>query len=501
MNIETQIIDTYHNLLPELITTENVDSYLEQLSNFAVMKRDKSWNLIWWNEYYIPLFNDFCILPPLISYNIFSASVKGDKRSGKNFRNIKEFDLLGSFFTKISKSISEQAILDKDSTDKYRMEIAERFARFISYRLMDIIESDIKKISKKNILSIFQLQWAVFKESLNNPDSILPEMEYIAIKNRNGFLIDPFFMKYESDLFEINKSNKKLYGQDLSADSQKVFFSSVGEYAKTDMGQIPELLNRLLPTELLLLYKGFYGKSRGRAGALRKQTKAMFLYKAVNNELWQRYSKRLINSRTRPELILQIDFKDDIENHRLLFPPQAPIVSFYRAMILEFIIKMMHLTKKNNWALDIYINHFLLGKTNSYFLERKCFPVSYMDKKSLFLSLVKKIPNLFTFNVDYNANNQILELPQNDYTFWIKLFIGSKEKTNDLIHKQSFNSMNELGIRVDCLEDYSLGIEFSNIASEANEIDIENYEYCDNPSTAANQIISVLSEQKIEGLF
>lgn len=478
------------------------ESKLEELSNYSTRKQKNEWTKKWWNDFYIPMLEEGFFLPPLVSYDIFTSCYLNNitSNSGKQFKKLKYnttnyknlFDTIRQVALKSIRKTSEE------EKEKLSFRLGKFFAKQISCRFMDnldnkdnkincnifnaeeILDKEIDTLKEENSSLAFKNTW--FKKVIRyrNNSELVSNFELIPFKGRERTFIDPFIGVYIQNDIEKKLERSNVYGKEKNAENKSMVIGEVGKFAKMDAGKLPEEIDRLSPTDLLLLYKGINNKTIKR-NTLQNVCHKYFLLKASNGELWQKYSSRIANSHTMPSVIVQLDFLDEIDFHRISNPPLPPRVSFYRSLIINLITQLIDTSKKFKWSLNLLINHRLFNVTETIFISDENLSKFGKNRENCLNYLISQLPAIFISGLPVNTTNITFSNEIVEYSLWARIVLG--EYQSSLLKEKALEiaANDEIGIRVECSANGCVQLRDSYSAIEAEQIFLDEKDNIETP--------------------
>lgn len=483
---------------------------LNLISDFAIWRRSAEWSCQWWNDFYMPLIGAGYFLPPLIAYDILSAGERGERRQGRFISKRNSLANWGMFLDWANRTIlgclSHKALSDPCK----RKKSALRFASVLSCRLVELVDvSALRKNGsfdpfdlfdreieslKGNVDKVFEDCWKSLESLLakSNFAEIIPLADSVYFADRNSDEVDPFICCFlRKPYMFFNFEEPPIRGSEPRADNPRKSISPTGEFSKRDLGTLPDDLGRLAPSELAILFRAYDGKQGGSKGTQRVRCKRLFLNRAIKGELWQNFSHSVRSSHMEPSVLVQIDFMDNLELHRFLDPPSPPVVSWYRALLVEVIHQYSKLAKVFRWAINFEVNHYL-GRT----LARAFIGADNIDdlnesNEKCFMLLAKTIPRAFSsrFYLKPGSSNNT-EMPE-EFDFWIRLVIGNNADLPEKeIKAQHVRASLDSGLRLERFRSGDVGLSHLDSAFGAHLLQVDCLKGKMEPVEATREIIA-----------
>ncbi len=510
----------------------DLESRLKTIADHAWWMRDEKWSRAWWESFFCPLVREGLFLPPLLAYDIRSSADRGEHRRGPASLRRKHSSEWGSFLL-WAQRVTLGCLSTKDlASIEARSRSGRRIARLLAANIMDRVDlsglrengdfSPLRCLSAETAwLSgaedpVMKEVWALIEnfvltrtvrgmgrgrqegapsEDLSGRYSELASIaDSIPFVGRTGEDLDLFVPRLLSEPFPSTAFDEpQISGWEPRADNPRVALSPTGEFAQRDTGGVPGELARLAPSELLLLQQansGAGGDSTEGKRSREDRFRTLFLFRATRRELLQRFSQANRPSLMEPSMLLQVDLFDELELHRLSDPPFPPLISWYRATLVELIHLFSRLAKPFRWTIRFNLNHFCeRGRTNRRLYKPDLEELG-QSPESCFSSLVWQMPGLFT-NRSCLAREPV---KPDDGPFeadlWLRIvlgdpkrFIGRNEAQDSILTNQ------EAGARIERLRNGSFGIKCCGSALEAHLIELDFSHEPAPPAVAAWELV------------
>jgi hypothetical protein len=142
------------------------------------------------------------------------------------------------------------------------------------------------------------------------------------------------------------------------ADNPRRILWPTGDFAKRDLGQLPDELGRLAPSELVLM------QGLGQPDHAARPLQTLFLQRLSQGRLLQRYSDHQRHAFMEPAGRFQVELVTRIDDHRLPPPPCLPAVSWYRAVAVQLFHQFACLRLQFRWSMDYVLACSHAGRTS-----------------------------------------------------------------------------------------------------------------------------------------
>ena len=501
---------------------DGVETLLRSISSHAWWTRDAEWNRSWFTGFFTPLVSAGFPLPPLFAYDLRSAAERGDRRRGVAAGRRKHPASWDAFMAWAhALGIGNLSNAQSLRTDR-RTEAMQRVAQLISASLIDQV--DISGLrGRGGVLDpkrLLDLEGKRISGS-GNSDGALQKMwshvEGVVASGRFYDLVSiaeglPFQGRKDDDLdtfvprlLELGSSKTdwmepSIRGTNPRADNSRMMLTPTGEFAKRDLGGIPSELGRLAPTELVMLREA---GAKPRGGKLRSRSVAfrtLFLYRATQGHLLQRYSQSVKPDEMEPIVHVQIDLLDTPEAHRLSDPPHPPIISWYRAVAVELVHTLARLSKSFRWAMTFRLHcSDGVGARQAVFTSSAIAELGASRQRALEV-LVAGLPEAFASRRGVRRDAPDTdESDPSEVDLWARIVLGERHRDGGATSiGQPPRAAYERGVRVERIRNGDYGFAASQGCSETHQLHIDLNRRGTSPSSAANEIVSVLLDESEE---
>jgi len=353
----------------------NVIEALQVIAAHGAVRCEDDWLTAQWYEHFlVSLFEQGCFVPPLLLYQLRCAAetrirsrlFRRRSRSSKSSVTIHDW-----FREALTPDLGRKAHLrgagwrKRFDADRATRELARLIGRNLMNRFdISPFRNDGGRLCAKNAVlaeacrlqggsgsgdeasRVSRLQEiADFLQQVADQESfeqLAPIAELLRIQTGVG--IDPFvirLLRHEPDI--TSEEVVPHQGSGYDSEQPRRILWHAGEFAKREQGPLPSELERLAPTDLLL--------------ATQKDLWWLFLYRAEAGSLLQRFHHSTDFGRTIPTIHLQMDLLDDRfgEIHRLRDAPSYPIISWYRAVLIQTLRLFAGFIKDVGWNVSYSI--------------------------------------------------------------------------------------------------------------------------------------------------
>jgi len=489
-------------------SNDPLNSAILVLARHAIWARDLAWAQQWYDGFLKPLFAEGLFLPPLLAFDLRSAAERGVRRHGKfaaareNVSGWKEFMLWMHSIT------VERLPPGRAARAEVRNASAMRIARRLALNLMGRVDVSACRGGKQfdaQQAVIFEAQrlqgdahaaerlgslWAVIDEAIRGKkfDELVPFCESHAAHERRAVAVDPFLQKLLIDPVPKRAalSEPPVQGRILHADSPRKILAAAGEFARRELGGLPDNLGRLAPTELLLLHEAFHSSENQQPVIESDGFRTLFLLRASQSGLLQRFHYDTELAHTEPTVCIQIELADDPNDHRLSDPPRPPTISFYRAVVVHLFHQFVRLAEKFQWSLHGVIAHNASSSRNRVVLESHMIRELGESTQKAFDNLVSICPAAFvSARCKSNCQRTQPRAPSSDLDLAIRIVVGpdSYERYDRLVGPNT-HARTERGIRVERRRDSTWGWSASDDCGSAHSLEISDF-FWDTDESAA----------------
>lgn len=351
---------------------------LAVLTDHAIGARPAAWSATWFAEHYTSLCQEHLFLPPLLAYELLSAIDSGDRRQGAASTGRPERQAWAKFLDGLRGMSQTGVIRARRERSLRRRQGAARLCRLFAQRLLThdefvgwtalrtgglLVPDELLQIeagrlgglASKPALSACW-DWLDAAAAGGELDRLVPHAEILALAA--GVEADPFL----DELFSgtgtpAATSEPPVRGSAPRADNPRRILWPTGDFAKRDLGQLPDELGRLAPSELLLM------QGLGRPDDATRPLQALFLQRLSQGRLLQRYSDHQRHAFMEPAGRFQVDLVTRIDDHRLPTPPTLPAVSWYRAVAIQLFHQFACLRLQFRWSMDYVLTCSHAGRT------------------------------------------------------------------------------------------------------------------------------------------
>lgn len=492
------------------------DANLGVLMAHAWWTRDAAWTRSWFTEFFTPLITQGFLLPPLLAYDLRSAAERGDRRRGAKAGKRNNGACWDAFMTWAHNVCAGSLSPAQSARSDRRTESSNRLAKSISASLMDQV--DISALRRKDGVldprGLLRLEskrldaglphdvvlrdaWKLIEGAVAKQRffELAAISECLPFPGRNGDELDPFLPKLLG--VEANRDQLRepqIRGTNPRADNPRVVLAPTGEFAKRDLGGMPSDLGRLAPTELLMLRESGAGPRGGRLGSRRVAFRTLFLYRAINGQLLQRYSRSVKPAEMEPVVHVQVDLVDTPESHRLSDPPNPPVISWYRALAVQLVHTLARLSKPFRWDVTFRVQCGEEANIASVILPASLLGELGGSKQRALELIVARLPEAFASRRGvrreaYEAQN--VGVPEVD--LWLRVVLGARDSYGgESFLRQRPPASHERGIRVERLRNGDYGLAVSNSAADAHLLHLDPSRRSTSPTAVAKEVVSEL---------
>lgn len=495
-------------------SNESLQSALRVVAGHAIWSRDLAWAQQWFQTFLKPLFADGLFLPPLLAFDLRSAAERGERRNGKfagdrdNLSSWKEFMLWMHSVTveRLPPGVGARA--------EARNTAALRVAKILALHLMgrtdasSLRSADQFDATASVILETQRIQgdanaaerlgpmWEVVNQLVRSErfEDLIPLCESHATNERRVVPIDPFLKKLLIDPKTRRSGFQEppIQGRVRQSDSPRKILSAAGEFARRDLGGLPDNLGRLAPTELLLLHEAFGGSAAPHPVIASDGFRTLFLLRASQSGLLQRFHYDTESAHTQPTVCLEVELSDDPNDHRLSDPPRPPTISYYRAVAVHLIHQFARLAGEFQWSLHGMLAHNAMTSRHCVTLERQEVQQLANSPHEAFESLVSHCPSMF---VAARSRQQIQRAhradSESEFDLAIRVVIGPEFGDGEKrIQQSNVRSRVERAVRAERRRDGSWGWSVSENCRDAQTLDVSDFSWdIDDPASVATRLI------------
>ncbi len=383
---------------------------LAVLAGHAIGARPTTWSETWFAEHYTALCQEHLFMPPLLAYELHSAIDSGDRRPGTASADRPEREAWAEFLGSL-RGMSQPGIstVFREQSPR-RQRVAARLCRLLAQRLLTHDEfGGWTALRTGGLLSpaeLLRLEAARLGGTASNPalsacwewldaaaarrvlDRLVPHVEVLSLAaevEADPFL-DGLFSGTETPAATMEPPVR---GTAPRADNPRRILWPTGDFAKRDLGQLPDELGRLAPSELVLM------QGLGQPNHAALPLKALFLQRLSQGRLLQRYSDHRRHAFMEPAGRFQVDLVTRIDDHRLPRPPLLPAVSWYRAVAIQLFHQFDCLRLQFRWSMDYVLTCSHAGRTSVSLLTEAAAPDLAESPESARRILMELNPHAF----------------------------------------------------------------------------------------------------------
>ncbi len=478
--------------------------------------RDAEWTRSWFAGFFTPLVARGYLLPPLLAYDLRSAAERGDRRRGSKAGKRNNGPCWDAFMTWAHHVCAGSLSPAQSARSERRTESSLRLAQAISAMLMDrvdisplrrrggvldprtLLELEARRLDGERARDgVIHNMWTLVDGAVASRRyfELAAISECLPFHGRTGDELDPFLAKLLG--VESNRSESKeppIRGSNPKADNPRVMLTPTGAFAKRDLGGLPSDLGRLAPTELLMLRESGSGPRGGRLGSRRVAYRTLFLHRAVQGQLLQRYSQSVKPAEMEPVVHVQVDLLDSPESHRLSDPPNPPVISWYRAIAVEVVHTLARLSKPFRWDVT-----FRVQSGEEQRVASATFPASVLGElgisryRALEL-LAAGIPEAFASRRGVRRDAYEVEhAGVSEVDLWLRVVLGARDHDGGVSFlRQQPLASHERGIRIERLRNGDYGLAVSDAAVEAHLLHLDLRRRSASPIVVAKEVVSEL---------
>ncbi len=350
---------------------------LAVLAGHAIGARPVAWSATWFMEHYTALCQEHLFLPPLLAYELHSAIDSGDRRPGSASADRPEREAWAEFLDCL-RGMSQPGVSPaRRAQSPRRRRVAARLCRLFAQRLLTCDEfADWTALRTGGLLfpdELLRLETGRLGGVASNPalsacwawldstaarrelDRLVPHAEILALAA--GVNADPFLDGLLSGAgTPATTAEPPVRGTAPRADNPRRILWPTGDFAKRDLGQLPDELSRLAPSELVLM------QGLGQPGHAAKPLQTLFLQRLSQGRLLQRYSDHQRHAFMEPDGRFQVELVTWTDDHRLPPPPGLPAVSWYRAVAIQLFHQFACLRLQFRWSMDYVLAYSHAGQ-------------------------------------------------------------------------------------------------------------------------------------------
>ena len=490
-------------------------SSLRVLAGHAIWTRDMAWAQQWFDGFLKPLFAEGLFLPPLLAFDLRSAAERGERRHGKfavlraDLSNWKEFMLWMHSIT------VERLPSGTAARAEMRNASAMRIARRLALNLMGRVDVSAFRVGDQFdaysavIFEVQRLQGdaqaaerfdpvcSIISEAVRVQrfNDLVPFCESHSAYDRRMIAVDPFLQKLliVPDRKHSALSEPPVQRRIFDAHSPRKILAAAGEFARRDLGGLPDNLGRLAPTELLLLHEAFRSDKDQQPAIESDGFRTLFLLRASQSGLLQRFHFDTELAHTKPTVCLQIELADDPNDHRLSDPPRPPLISYYRAVVVHLFHQFARIAEEFQWSLQGVIAHNSSSSRNRVVLEShdEIQELAASTQKA-FDTLVLNCPSAFVAARCHSDSGRTQPgAPAGDFDLAIRMVVGRESHDlDDQLQRPRIQAMNERGVRVERRRDGTWGWSSSDDCASAECLDVLDFSWdIDDPAAIATKLI------------
>lgn len=496
------------------VSTEPLQAALRVLVGHAVWTRDPTWVQQWFQGFLKPLYAEGLFLPPLLAFDLRSAAERGERRHGKlavarsDLSNWKEFMFWMHSITVERLPAGAAARLEMRNAS------AMRIARRLALNLMGRVDVSAFRVSGQFdahsavVLESQRLQggtqaaerlarlWSVINESVRDQrfDDLVPFCETHLANDGRTVPVDPFLSKLliVPDIRRAALSEPPIRGRIVHADSPRKMLAAVGEFARRELGGLPDNLGRLAPTELLLLHEAFRSSEDQRPDIESDGFRTLFLLRASQSGLLQRFHYDTELAHTSPTVFIQIELADDPNDHRLSDPPHAPVISYYRAIVVHLFHQFARIAAEFQWSLQGVIAHNASNSRHRVALESHEMQELGESTQKSFDRLVSICPSAFVAARYHSDSQRILDgASTGEFDLAIRIVVGRElHDRDDRLQWPRIQTRTERGVRVERHRGGTWGWSSSDDCGSAQSLDVLDFSWeTDDPAAIATVLI------------
>ncbi|WP_373649445.1 hypothetical protein [Schlesneria sp. DSM 10557] len=473
-----------------------------------------AWAQQWFDGFLKPLFAEGLFLPPQFAFDLRSAAERGERRYGQfaglraDLSNWKEF-MLWMHSVTVERLPSGTA-----ARAEMRNASAMRIARRLALNLMGRVDVSAFRVGEQFdaysavLFEVQRLQGdaqaaerfapvcSIITEAVRVQrfNDLVPFCESHAANDRRTIAIDPFLQK----LLIVPGSERAalaeppVQGRILHADSPRKILAAAGEFAGRDLGGLPDNLGRLTPTELLLLHEAFRSDKDQQPIIESEGFRTLFLLRASQSGLLQRFHFDTELAHTEPTVYLQIELVDDPNDHRLSDPPRPPLISYYRAVVVHLFHQFARIAEEFQWSLHGVIAHNSWSSRNRVVLESREVQELSASIQKAFDTLVLNCPSAFVATRCHSDSRRTQpNAPAGDFDLAIRMVVGRESHDrDDQLPWLRTQARNERGVRVELRRDGTWGWSSSDDCASTECLDVLDFSWdIDDPAAMATQLI------------
>ena len=495
-------------------SNDPLKSALRVLAGHAIWARDLAWAQQWFDGFLKPLFAEGLFLPPLLAFDLRSAAERGERRHGKfavaraDLSDWKEFMLWMHSVT------VERLPPGTAARVEMRNAAALRIARCLALNLMGRVDVSAFRVGEQFdshsavVLEAQRLQGDAQAAERFEPvcsfidevirgqsfDDLVPFCESHAVNDRRTIAVDPFLQKLliVPDKKHAAFSEPPVQGRILHADSPRKILAAAGEFARRELGGLPDNLGRLAPTELLLLHEAFRSNQDQQPVIESDGFRTLFLLRASQSGLLQRFHYDTELAHTEPTVCLQIELADDPNDHRLSDPPRPPLISYYRAVVVHLFHQFARIAEEFQWSFQGVIAHNSSSSRNRVVLESHEIQELGESTQKAFDRLVSECPSAFVAARGHPISQRTQPgALTGEFDLAIRMVVGRESyDRNDRLLWPTIQTRTERGVRVERRRDGAWGWSISDDCGSAQSLDISDFSWdTDDPSAVATKLI------------
>ncbi len=384
---------------------------LAVLADHAIGSRPSEWSAYWFEEHYALLCQEHLFLPPLLAYELHSAIDIGERRPGAASAARPEREGWAEFLDRLRGMSLLGVGLARRERSPLRGLVADRLCRLFAVRLLtqdefvgwtalrtqgllfsdELLELEVRRLGGDVPDTTLQAcwDWLDAAAACQDLDRLLPQVELLALAA--GVEADPFLCGiFPGTGAAASPAEPPVRGTAPRADNPRRILWPTGDFAKRDLGELPDELGRLAPSELVLM------RELGRPGQAARPLQALFLQRLSQGRLLQRYSDHQRHAFMEPAGRFQVDLVTRIEDHRLPAPPLIPAVSWYRAVAVQLFYQFACIRLQFRWSLDYVLACSHDGRTSMAILTEAAASEMAESPESALRVLMEASPRAFS---------------------------------------------------------------------------------------------------------
>jgi hypothetical protein len=502
---------------------EPATQYLETIADFAIWTQPIQWLEGPYLSFLTKLYAAGLFLPPLLALDVCSAAEQGQRRPGRRAFARGALEDWQAWMRRLNGIIRLPLSHEELLRSSLRTESAFRVASCVARCLMGQVDvSSLRRSGQFHAVPMlcYEANRLTLANAPHQPDAasqhfrrlkdssevsvltrcheavaksvksrrgheFLPASQILTASPRAGGEVDPFLIRMLELDAEPDIPEPPVRGRVPTADNPREDLSYYGEFARRELGPLPDDPSRLAPTELLLLRQATHGPDDERP-----LYRNLFLLRASQSGLLQRYHRDTRSAQMEPISLLQIDLFDEPEYHRLNDPPHPPVISWYRALAIQLIHQFAYLSAPFSWTNYFRFNVCEGNRVYSAVINAEESEALGISPRWTLEKLVRLCPRAFTgFRV--GTPRQLVEQnSQLDWDVWLRIVLGKgNHAVGDSLCPQQ-RGVVESGLRVERQRDGDWGLAQCEVCSEAHRLPIRHFDLSgESPRVAAEGLI------------